>query len=100
MRVGDIGVEIYALYRERDYLGRLLDSDISGATTLEIILEAPDNVQTVHTASFLTDGTDGVLLFTTTLAADLSVVGTWKSWGHVIGPSLDRRSEEVEFQVT
>jgi type IV secretory pathway VirB6-like protein len=57
--------------------------DISSATTKQLIFTKPDGTKLEKDASFFTDGTDGILTYTT-VSGDLSVVGTWKVQGYVI----------------
>ncbi len=58
--------------------------DISTYTTLEIQFLSPTNVVTTETCFFDTDGTDGVLTFTTpNTDVFLGKGGTWHYRGHV-----------------
>lgn len=50
--------------------------DISGATTMTFVLEKPDGTVTTKTASFLTDGTDGIVKYDT-VTDDFDVSGLW-----------------------
>ena len=59
LNVGNIGIPIRVTVKED---GSAID--ISSATTKDIIMEGPDGAKVTKTASFNTDGTDGVLLFT------------------------------------
>lgn len=57
--------------------------DISSATAKTITFKKPSSGTTVvKTASFFTDGTDGILKYVT-LAADLDEVGTWRLQAYV-----------------
>lgn len=51
--------------------------DVSDATTLQIILQDPEGTNITKTASFTTDGTDGVIECTS-VDGDLDVEGDWK----------------------
>jgi hypothetical protein len=72
IQVGTIGLKIELGLRERyDVL------NVSSASPINIIIEKPDNSKTTYPASFLTDGTDGVIYYTTTTTGDLDQAGTY-----------------------
>ena len=50
--------------------------DLSAATTTNFVVEKPDSSVVTWTASFDSDGTDGVLKYTT-VSGDLDMVGIW-----------------------
>ena len=56
--------------------------DLTGALSLLYKFTDPNGVTTQKTASFLTDGTDGKLVYNT-IAGDLDSVGTWKLQAYV-----------------
>jgi len=72
--------------------------DISGATTKEYFFRTPHNVLKTFTADFKTDGTDGVLTYTTE-DGDLNFVGLWTLQAHIITPDGEWRSNLEEFRV-
>ena len=74
--------------------------DISAATLKEFIIQRPDgtNLTPNKSTSFVTDGTDGKIQYTT-LAADLNVTGNWKVQAHIILPSGDWKSTVATFTV-
>jgi hypothetical protein len=51
--------------------------DVSSALTKEIIFQKPDGTSVTKTASFYTDGSDGVIQYVT-VADDLDTTGKWK----------------------
>ena len=57
--------------------------DISTATTKQIIFKKPGGGKLEKTASFFTDGTDGVITYTT-ISGDLSEEGMWKLQGYIV----------------
>lgn len=57
--------------------------DISTATTKQIILKKPSGATLTKTASFVTDGSDGLISYLT-ISGDLDEVGTWKIQGIVM----------------
>jgi hypothetical protein len=52
--------------------------DISTCTVKEIIFQDPYGVYKTKTATFETDGSDGMIYWTTTNVEDLDKVGKWK----------------------
>jgi len=66
--------------------------DISTASVTQIKLRAPDDDVLTLPASFLTDGTDGVIQYITQ-AGVLDVPGTWKYQAYVVQTSLTRHSD-------
>ena len=51
--------------------------DLSGASTLELILQSPSGSSTTKTAIFDTDGTDGKIKYLS-VDGDFNEVGTWR----------------------
>lgn len=51
--------------------------DISGYSTLQMILKDPDGIETTKTASFINDGADGLLTYTIQ-SGDIDKIGTWQ----------------------
>lgn len=75
VHLDDIGFRLIATFVEDG-----ADVDISTATAKSIVLRSPSGDISTHTASFLTDGTDGVVYYAT-VAGDLNEVGIWKIQG-------------------
>lgn len=73
--------------------------DISTATTKNIVFRKADRTPSVQAASFNTDGTDGVLKFTSPNAAFFNVAGRWKAQGSVVISSGTFKSSTLEFDV-
>ncbi len=86
IHVGDVGVQFQDTVQ--DCSGKTID--ISSVTTKEYIFQSPDGSSFTTSASFLTNGTDGVLTYTT-VAGDISVPGRWRYQVHVIFPSTLHR---------
>ena len=57
--------------------------NLSGASTKQIRFKPPSGSRKDKTASFKTNGTDGILTWTT-IANDLDVVGAWQIQAYVI----------------
>ena len=73
--------------------------DVSAATTKQIKFKRPDGTSFTKTASFLTDGTDGRLLYVT-VNGDLNMAGNWKLQGYVAGVGgFTGHSDEYTFHV-
>lgn len=78
IHVGDIGTQlIVAVYDDGDIV------NISGALSKTIILKKPDDSVSNKSASLLTDGTDGKMVYTS-VAGDFDQVGKYKIQGQVI----------------
>ena len=72
--------------------------DVSAATTKEIKLKGPTGVTKVKTASFLTDGIDGVITYNT-VANDLDEIGLWEIQSRVVVAGGDFHSDVGRFEV-
>ena len=75
--------------------------DVSSANILELIFKLPDNAETIltKTATLVTDGTDGVISYTT-IEGDLSISGKWKLQAQIGFPnSTSWKSDIASFKV-
>ena len=72
--------------------------NLTGATTKEIILLKPSGTKVTKTASFKTDGTDGIIQYIA-VANDFDESGPWKIQGHVVLPTGEWRSDTGKFKV-
>lgn len=79
IHVGDIGVQIKAHISDESGLS----VDVSTASILELILRKPDGTTVTKTATRLTTGVDGWITWTSTVAGDFDIFGTWRIQGHV-----------------
>jgi hypothetical protein len=68
----DYGTELRITVKEDD-----VAIDISSATTTEFLIRKPDGTLLTVDADFYTDGTDGVLTYTT-VEGDTDIVGLYK----------------------
>ena len=57
--------------------------NISAATTKEILFKKPSGIKLTKAAAFETDGTDGVISYTT-IDTELDETGTYKIQAHVV----------------
>ena len=72
--------------------------DLSSATTKEIVFVSPVGSFNTKAASFTTNGTDGKIKYTT-VSGDITVIGEWKLYVHIVTPTYDRRSTMTGFKV-
>jgi hypothetical protein len=72
--------------------------DISYATTKQIIFEKPSGTIVTKTATFFTDGTDGIIYYNT-VDGDLDEEGIWHLQARIAAINDDKRSDVVHFRV-
>jgi hypothetical protein len=72
--------------------------DISSYTTLQLIFRDPSGTQSAKTATFNTDGTDGVLKYTVA-DGDIDVAGSWRVRARVAKTGVELHSEWHLFTV-
>ena len=94
IRVGDIGTIIKLTVYDQDGVV----ADISVASTKQIIFQNAYGKQVVKNATYETDGTDGILTYTT-LITDLDKAGAWKVQGKVVIPAGTFFTDITEFTV-
>jgi len=74
-------------------------SDISAySTSQHFVLKSPSDVETTHSASFKTDGSDGVVEYTVS-SGDIDAAGTWHIRIKAASGSAMLRSEWKAFEV-
>jgi hypothetical protein len=98
--IGDVGLELVVEVVAWDADAQeYAPVDISAATIKKIYLTDPSGTTTAKDAEFDTDGTDGLLKYTTQ-SGDLSRAGRWKIQGFVEGVSgFSGSTLECAFQV-
>ncbi len=79
IRVGDIGTKFQVTIKD----GASVVDISSAISTKQIILKKPDGTKLTNTATFSSDGEDGVMHYTT-VDGDLDVAGVWKLQGKVV----------------
>lgn len=72
--------------------------DISSATLKNIIIKKPDDTILTNTASFFTDGTDGIIYYTT-VEDDLDQAGTYYVQSYIEMPTFEGYSTPTSFVV-
>lgn len=94
IHVGDIGTAFKAtILNEADEV-----VDVSTVTTKQLIFRKPDGTLLTKTATFDTDGTDGVIKYTSA-SGDLDVKGQWKMQGYVVFPGGSWKTSIHDFEV-
>jgi len=93
---GSIGIIIEYTVFEDD---GVTPKNISSATTHNLVLKKPDQSVVNHAAIFSTDGTDGKIRFTTTLATDLTPAGAYRIQADLTMPGFDGRTGSDVFHV-
>lgn len=72
--------------------------DISSYTTLQFIFKAPSGTITTKTATFDTDGIDGVLKYTVEDGV-IGEVGNWRVQARIAKSGVELTSKELRFVV-
>ena len=90
---GDIGTIFRLTIQDQD--GTAVD--VSSQSTMEILFQIKGKVLT-KTASFQSDGIDGVIQYTT-VSGDISKAGAWTMQGHVVITAGEWYTTAVAFDV-
>ena len=91
----DIGTRFLITIKDEDDAVK----NISTYTTKQLIFKKPSGTLLTKTASFLTDGTDGVIYYTS-ISGDLDEIGVWKLQAYLHdGSSNYRKSNVGSFRV-
>jgi len=56
--------------------------DVSSATTMYLYFQKPDGTNVQKTAEFYTDGTDGIIQYTS-VDGDIDATGNWQVQGYI-----------------
>jgi hypothetical protein len=73
-------------------------ADISGySTTIQMVFTDPDDTETAKTATFKTDGTDGIIEYT--VDATFLTAGSWRVRGRVAAGNARLSTEDYAFKV-
>ena len=72
--------------------------NISTATDLFVIFKKPDGTTVQKTGVFKTDGSDGIIQYTTVLN-DLDIAGKWKLQANIVLPNGSWYSDITNFEV-
>lgn len=93
IHLGDIGTVFEVTMKDCDVV-----VDISLASVMQVIFKKPDKTVVPKTAVFKTDGTDGILQYTTVLD-DLDQKGTWYIQAKITMPTGTWSSDTSKFKV-
>ena len=93
IHVGDEGTQLVVTIKDGTTV-----VDISTATVKYLTLKKPDGTSLQKNTSFVTDGVDGQMQYTT-VSGDLSICGTWKMQGRVEITSGKFRTDIISFKV-
>lgn len=96
IHVGDVDTTIRVAFEDDGSA-----TDISSATTKNVILKAPSGVLKTFAGSYATasNGTDGLLEYVTTTDADLDEAGAWLAEGEIAKGSQHWKSSVLAFMV-
>ena len=78
LRKGSIGAHLQVFIPEEDNPNTSVPEDLSGLDVMNIEVRSPSGTIKTFAASFVTDGTDGLIEYVTVADTDLDEVGTWK----------------------
>lgn len=93
IHINDIGTELIVTIKDD---GAVVD--ISGASTMTIVIKKPDGESLTKTASLYTDGTDGKMEYITQ-SGDIDQAGLYKIQGIVVLDSGTFHTSISSFQV-
>tara|TARA_Y100001938_G_scaffold140913_1_gene209876 strand:- start:242 stop:571 length:330 start_codon:yes stop_codon:yes gene_type:complete len=97
-QLNDVGVVFVVTIKNCDN-GTATAYNIASSTVRQIILKSPNGVTSTKTAVFNSDGTDGVIKYTT-VSGDLNEVGTWRLQARVaFGSTYDYKTDIETFKV-
>ena len=94
IHIGDTGTQFRVTVHDCNSVA----VDISDATAKTIIFKKPDGSTLTKPASFITDGSDGLIKYTA-VSGDLDAIGAWKIQAHVVTPSGEWSSSFDTFKV-
>lgn len=98
LHLNDIGTILRVTIKDKQSDGSSSVLDISGATTKQIILLKPGGDKLTKTASFYTDGSDGIIQYTT-VEGDIDEVGRWQIQGSIVTSGGEWKTDISNFKV-
>lgn len=93
VRINDVGTTFKATFYDGSSI-----VDISSASTKQLIFQKPNGDKLTKDGSFYTDGTDGILQYTTE-EGDIDTDGLWKLQGYIIIGTNKHKSDIYKFRV-
>jgi hypothetical protein len=94
VRLNDVGTVFKVTIKDPE--GNIVD--VSSASTKQFIFKKPNRSLFNKNASFFTDGTDGVLTYTTTSGV-IDAIGIWQIQVYLIISAGTFRSKKLRFKV-
>lgn len=89
----DIGTEFRCTIKDDESV-----VDVSSVTLKQLLFKKPDGTVLTKTASFYTDGTDGIITYAS-IDGDLDQCGLWELQGYVEFGSTEFHSDIKNFMV-
>ncbi len=92
---GDYGQDIELTFIDVDTDAA---ADVSGySSTIQMVFTDPDDTVTSKTATFKTDGSDGIIEYT--VESDFLTAGSWSVRGRVAAGNAKLSTEDYSFKV-
>lgn len=98
IQVGATGLAIKLQIKEGNDIMNLTSASVS-ASSIMIIIERPDDTLISASASFFTDGTDGIVFYRTSGSSDLDQAGTYNVQAYIIAPDFSGFTTPISFPV-
>jgi len=93
VHLGDVGTQFQVTFKDGSTV-----VDISEATTKQLIFKKPSGNVLTKSGTFLTDGSDGILTYTT-VSGDVNEIGRWQLQGYLVIAGKIFSSDIVKFRV-
>lgn len=97
IHVGETGIVFEGLVVDKTNNDAVVD--ISAATDMRLRLTNPSGTSVDKTASFTTDGSDGLTRYTISSSATFNTAGPWRRQWFVSGSGFDFIGPVISFQV-
>ena len=94
MKVDDVGTTL--TFTAKNTKGGI--EDVSGATTMEVVIVKPSKTRVTWTLVHKTDGTDGKMVYTTLFGDIESTPGQYRVEGFLVRPANSLRSDIETFE--
>jgi hypothetical protein len=94
LHVSDAGVRFRAEVRDENDSPK----DISAATVQQFVFQKPDGSTLTKNTAFVTDGSDGLIYYTTT-SSDLDQAGVWRIQVYLEFTSGPKYTDVIRFRV-
>ena len=99
IHLNDVGTAFEITVVKKNLITGLMEVvDISSTTLRQIIFKKPSLATVPHTAVFITDGTDGKMLYIS-VADDLDQAGDWELQGYIEMPTWQGHTVTGKFEV-